>query len=69
MLQCNMTTTDTICNFLIFCFKDYKKCHKALVFRFVAIFKRMGHVRPNAIMIDKSVTKINVFITVINDDM
>jgi hypothetical protein len=33
-----------------------------------AVFERMGTIRPNAIMIDKSATKLNVFTTVINND-
>ena len=56
--------------FLIFCSKDYQEGHEATTLRLIlwAVFERLGPIRPNAIVIDKSITKLNAFTTVINDD-
>ena len=56
--------------FLMLCSKDYQASHEATTLRITlgAVFERMGPVRPNAIVIDKSTTEFNAFITVINED-
>ena len=56
--------------FLMLCSKDYQAGHEATALRIIlrAVFERMGPVRPNAIVIDKSTTEFNAFTTVINED-
>ena len=56
--------------FLMFCSKDHQSDHEATTLRLTlrAVFERMGHVRPNAIIIDESTTELNVFTIVINED-
>ena len=57
--------------FLMLCSKDYQEGHEATTLRLTmwAVFERMGPMRPNAIVIDKSATELNVFTAVINDDL
>ena len=52
------------------CSKDYQEGHEATTLRLTlrAVFERMGPIRPNAIVIDKSATELNAFTAVINDD-
>ena len=54
----------------MFCLKNYQACYEATALRLTlrAVFEKMGPVRPNAIVIDKNVTKLNIFIVLINDD-
>ena len=56
--------------FLMFCSKDYQEGHEATTLRLTlrAVFERMGPIRPNVIVIDKSATELNAFTAVINDD-
>ena len=56
--------------FLMLCSKDIQAGHEATALRFTlrAVLDRMGPVRPNAIVIDKSIIELNAFTTVINED-
>ena len=56
--------------FFMLCSKDYQADHEATALRITlrVVFERMGPVRSNAIIIDKSTTEFNAFTTVINED-
>ena len=56
--------------FLMLCSKDYQAGHEATTFRLTlrVVFERMRPVSSNAIVFDKSTTKLNAFTTMINED-
>ena len=54
----------------MFCSKDYHEDHEVTVLKLTlqAMFERMGPIRPNAIVIDKSATELNDFTVLISND-
>ena len=53
------------------CSKYYQESHKTTTLRLIlwAVFERMRPIKPNAIVIDKSATKLNAFTTDFNDNL
>ena len=53
------------------CSKNYQEGHEATTLRLTlwAVFEKMGPIRSNTIVIDKSATELNDSTTVINDDL
>ena len=56
--------------FLMLCSKDLQERYEATALKLTlrAVFERMGPIRPNAKLIDKSATDLNVFTTVIDNN-